>query len=89
MTEKHSSLTGNCFSQRSANGYAALAGQYKEPHHTGDIRIMRLSGSTTAKAALFSGHEVLDGNGVSVSQAAETLAGCRDNNNKVIQAKSL
>jgi hypothetical protein len=44
-----------------------LAGQYKEPHHTGDIRIKRLSGSTNAKAALLSGHKVLNGNRVSVS----------------------
>ncbi len=67
MTEKHSFLTDKCFPSGNADSYAALAGQYKEPHHTGDIRIKRLGGSTTAKAALFSGHEVLDGNGVSVS----------------------
>jgi len=67
VTEKHSSLTDKCFPSGSADSYAALAGQYKEPHHTGDIRIKRLSGSTTAKAALLSGHEVLDGNRVSVS----------------------
>lgn len=67
MTEKHSSLTDKCFPSGSADSYAALAGQYKEPHHTGDIRIKRLSGSTTASAALLSGLEVLDGNRVSVS----------------------
>lgn len=65
--EKHSSLTDKFFPSGSKDSYAALAGQYKEPHHTGDIRIKRLSGSTTAKAALLSGHEVLDGNRVSIS----------------------
>jgi len=64
VTEKHSFLTDKCFPSGSADSYVALAGQYKEPHHTGDIRIKRLSGSTTAKAALLSGHEVLDGSRV-------------------------
>jgi hypothetical protein len=52
VTEKHSSLTDKCFPSGSADSYAALAGQYNEPHHIGDIRIKRLSGSTTTKQHL-------------------------------------
>ncbi|MGC0912744.1 hypothetical protein [Pantoea agglomerans] len=67
MTEKYSSLMDKCFQSGSADSFAALAGQYKEPHHTDDIRIKRLSGSTIAEAALLSDNEVLHGNRVSVS----------------------